>query len=237
VVYAPLRKATVKRTDMFRQTQETVTYKHSTTMTNTKDVPVTVALVDTVPHCSELLVKVRYINTRYTLQSTVTCSTQYALQGNYTLQTPTAVVHCMDGALKLGAVRMIAVMVCILTNSSCLWHTTCDLMRLLVQVTLKQPATVHKLLKQPEDSDASLVTAALKQLSFNTATSATDDDTISDSEMDGDTGTAAAAGILKVVQTEPNKLLWLVRLLPQSQQVVPFEYTVQGPSDHTLVLG
>jgi hypothetical protein len=56
--------------------------------------------------------------------------------------------------------------------------------------------------------------------------------------MDGDaTGTATAAGILKVVQTEPNKLLWLVRLLPQSQQVVPFEYTVQGPSNHTLVLG
>jgi hypothetical protein len=96
---------------------------------------------------------------------------------------------------------------------------------------------VDKLLKQPEDSDASLVTAALKQLSFNTATSATDDDNISDSEMDGDTtGTATAAGILKVVQTEPNKLLWLVRLLPQSQQVVPFEYAVQGPSDHALVL-
>eukprot|EP00953_Heterococcus_sp_UTEX-ZZ885_P014769 8339-Heterococcus_DN1.PRE.2 len=102
-------------------------------MTNTKDVPVTVALVDTVPHCSELLVKVRYINTRYTLQSTVTCSTQYALQGNYTLQTPTVVVHCMDGVATLQTVCLMAVM-----------------------VTLKQTATVDKLLKQPEDSDASL---------------------------------------------------------------------------------
>jgi hypothetical protein len=105
-------------------------------------------------------------------------------------------------------------------------------------VTLKEPATVDKLQKQPEDSDASLVTAALKMLSFNNATATTTatDDTISDSETDGDAGTATAAGILKVVQTEPNKLLWLLRLLPQSQQVVPFEYTVQGPSDHTLVL-
>jgi hypothetical protein len=62
VVYAPLRKATLKRTDMFKQTQETVTYKHSTTLINIQDWPVTVALVDTVPHCSELLVKVRYNN-------------------------------------------------------------------------------------------------------------------------------------------------------------------------------
>jgi hypothetical protein len=78
VVYAPLRKVTLKHTDIFKQTQQTVTYKHSTTLTNTKDVPVTVALVDTVPHCSELLVQVRYIYTRHTLQSTNTL--QYALR-------------------------------------------------------------------------------------------------------------------------------------------------------------
>jgi hypothetical protein len=126
VVYAPLRKATLKRTDMFKQTQETVTYKHSTTLTNTKDVPVTVALVDTVPHCSELLVQVRYTNTVYVLSdlcySTVLAK---ALQSSYILQRLTGVVLCIKNAATLTAVCMMVVMVCILTNLSCLWYT-CD---------------------------------------------------------------------------------------------------------------
>jgi hypothetical protein len=109
-------------------------------------------------------------------------------------------------------------------------------------VTVIQPAKMDKLLKQPDDSDTALVANALQLLSVGSGyggaaaakNTAASDDTISDSDTEGDASTAA--GVLKVVQTEANKLLWMVRLLPQSQQVVPFEYTVQWPSGHTLVL-
>ena len=109
-------------------------------------------------------------------------------------------------------------------------------------MTVIQPAKMDKLLKQPDDSDTALVANALQLLSVGSGyggaaaakNTAASDDTISDSDTEGDASTAA--GVLKVVQSELGKTVWIVRVLPHSEQRVPFEYTVEWPTDREITV-
>jgi hypothetical protein len=47
---------------------------------------------------------------------------------------------------------------------------------------------------------------------------------------------ATTGGVLKVVQSELGKTVWIVRVLPHSEQRVPFEYTVEWPTDKEITV-
>jgi hypothetical protein len=130
---------------------------------------------------------------------------------------------------------------------------------LILQVTLKQPALVEQL--KLDDTDESLVSAALELAGVTTsaATTATDTTTTAitttavapspaHSTASSTTTTTAAnaaatstvaatsGGVLKVVQSELGKTVWIVRVLPHSEQRVPFEYTVEWPADKEITV-
>jgi hypothetical protein len=124
------------------------------------------------------------------------------------------------------------------------------------QVTLKQPAVVEQL--KLDDTDESLVSAALELAGVSTSNNnntATNDTTTtttitasgiaapSPARSNSSTGitaatpiSATAAGVLKVVQNELGKTVWIVRVLPHSEQRVPFEYTVEWPADKEIAV-
>jgi hypothetical protein len=131
-----------------------------------------------------------------------------------------------------------------------------------LQVTLKQPVLVEQL--KLDDTDESLVSAALELAGVTTsaATTATDTTTAgtagttavapSPAHNTASSATATTAanaataastvaaattgGVLKVVQSELGKTVWIVRVLPHSEQRVPFEYTVEWPADKEITV-
>jgi hypothetical protein len=131
------------------------------------------------------------------------------------------------------------------------------------QVTLKQPALVEQL--KLDDTDESLVSAALELAGVTTSATTTATDTTTtaatgttavaaspahSTASSTTTATAAAnaatvsttvatattGGVLKVVQSELGKTVWIVRVLPHSEQRVPFEYTVEWPADKEITV-
>jgi hypothetical protein len=128
-----------------------------------------------------------------------------------------------------------------------------------LQVTLKQPALVEQL--KLDDTDESLVSAALELAGVTTSTTTTATDittagtttavalspahstasstTTTTAANAATVSTAVAAitgGVLKVVQSEFGKTVWIVRVLPHSEQRVPFEYTVEWPADKEITV-
>jgi hypothetical protein len=139
----------------------------------------------------------------------------------------------------------------------CAYAWICDT---FLQVTLKQPALVEQL--KLDDTDESLVSAALELAGVTTSATTTATDTTTAgittavapspahstasstttttaANAAGASATVAAAtngGVLKVVQSELGKTVWIVRVLPHSEQRVPFEYTVEWPADKEITV-